>query len=172
MYEMQKDFSDVKKRIIFISCTKNKIWNICPNLKSVEAGSAYLGPDFVLSTHISQKLGGRIIIFSAKYGFLNPNDEIPGYYDVTFSRQNDPYISMEVLRNQAMQMELLHYKEVYILCSEPYHQRIKNIYAEFPVKFYNPILDFYTLKDVCYVLNKYNMSLTNSTSNPSELCRS
>ncbi|MDI9640496.1 hypothetical protein QM565_32885 [Geitlerinema splendidum] len=172
MYEVQKDFLDVKKRIVFISCTKNKIWNICPNLKSVEAGSAYLGPDFVLSNHIAQKLGGRIIIFSAKYGFLNPNDEIPGYYDVTFSRKNDPYISMEVLETQAMQMKLLHYKEIYILCSEPYHQRIKSIYAGLSVKLYNPILDCYNLKDMCYILNKCNISLTNSTIHPSELCRS
>ena len=78
---------------------------------------------------------------------------------------------MELLQTQAMQMKLLHYKEIYILCSEPYHQRIKSIYAGLSVKLYNPILDCYNLKDMCYTLNKCNISLTSSTIHPSELCR-
>ena len=47
-----------------VPCTKEKIWDYLPNIGSVLADCAYLGPEFVLSKRYMRNHADRIIIFS------------------------------------------------------------------------------------------------------------
>lgn len=148
-----------RNTLCYISCTKEKIWDIAPHLEGVQASCAYRNSDFILANNISEKLGGRIIIFSAKYGFLDPTDIIPGPYDITFSRKDDPVISMNDLHQQADQKKLLSYNDIHVFCSEPYHQRIKTIYNKEKIKIHNPILKASGFPEIYEILNTYNNTL-------------
>lgn len=145
--------------IVFIPCTKDKIWDKYPHLKNIEAVRAYNGKEFKLALKIAKKLANRIIIFSAKYGFMDLNEKIPDYYDVTFSRSNDPYISEEELKSQAQDKNLFSYHSAYVLCAKPYVKRIQSVYADKTISIISPTFDCINTDELCKKLGEFDQSL-------------
>jgi len=87
--------------LAIIPCSKEKIWDDAPQLGAVAAREAYCSPLYRLCLQHAEQHADRYVILSAKYGFLAPSDPIPGTYDVTFSRPDDPVVTDAVLRQQA-----------------------------------------------------------------------
>lgn len=145
----------MRRKLCFISCTKEKVWDSYPQIGGVEAGCAYTHPSFLLASRIAQKLEARVIIFSAKYGLLDPWDKITETYDVTFSRENDPCVSERELLRQADEKGLWSFQDVYLFCNAHYHQRIVHLYRELNVKIHNPLLGCESMEEECYRLNGY-----------------
>ncbi len=137
-----------------IPCTKNKIWEFVSNLGAVEAGCAYCGPEFLLSKRYVSKISNRVIILSAKYGFLDLWDIIPEFYDVTFSRAEDAYIDVSCLKKQACEKGLLNYKEITLIGNPDYQKRIYEVFSNFEIKINCPVKDLVQEEDICLKINQ------------------
>jgi len=59
-------------------------------------------------------------ILSAKYGFLFPDDIVPGPYEMTFCKPNTNPISLDVLRGQVIKKGLDRYSAVVVLGGRRY----------------------------------------------------
>jgi hypothetical protein len=65
-----------------------------------------LGWPFGVNRAHAEQAGGAWLALSAKYGFLRPDDLVPGPYDVTFKRKSSNPINVSPLRDQVAQMGL------------------------------------------------------------------
>lgn len=137
-----------------IPCTKNKIWDTLPNIGPTLAACAYSGPEFILAKQCVSKVADRIVIFSAKYGFLDLADTIPEFYDVTFSRKEDPYIDLSRLQQQAEQKGLLNYKHITAICNVHYQRRISAIFSYPEIMINFPVEGLMEEEEICLKLNK------------------
>tara|TARA_A100000171_G_C2131717_1_gene147208 strand:+ start:1749 stop:2153 length:405 start_codon:yes stop_codon:yes gene_type:complete len=117
-----------KNNLVFVPCTKGKIWDYFPSIGPQKASNVYTGPEFIFSVRLASEYADRIIIFSAKYGFLETDDYIDQTYDVTFDRKEDPCISVDDLKVQAVHKDLFHYEKITTFCGQLYN---KNLYAVF-----------------------------------------
>ena len=137
-----------------IPCSKNKIWEFVNNLGPVEAGCAYCGPEFLLSKQYVSKFSNRVVILSAKYGFLDLWDIIPEFYDVTFSRSEDAYIGVPCLKKQASEKDLLNYKEITLIGNVDYQERIYEVFFNSDIKIKCPVKDLTQEEDICLKINQ------------------
>jgi hypothetical protein len=113
-----------------IPCTKEKIWDIFPDMGSVLAENVYINPFHSLARTYIDFFTNHCVIFSAKYGFLRPHDLVPGFYDVTFDRPNDPYISVEMLKKQSLEKRLNNYRKIIAVCNSRYIAMIKKTFSK------------------------------------------
>ncbi|GGM16688.1 DUF6884 domain-containing protein [Deinococcus aerophilus] len=74
--------------LVIVPCGASKIWARQPDLGAVMAKDAYTGPPFVLHRQYAERFGDAWMILSAKYGFLAPDDFLPGPYEVTFKKRH------------------------------------------------------------------------------------
>ncbi len=88
------------KVLIIVPCGLSKIWDKNPNAGPTFAKDAYKGSPFKLNRQYAERFGTKWIILSAKYGFILPDYEIPGPYEVTFNRKSSNPVSREVLCTQ------------------------------------------------------------------------
>jgi hypothetical protein len=86
--------------LVIVPCGLSKIWDKNPNAGPTYAKDAYKGSPFKLNRQYAERFGTKWIILSAKYGFILPDFEIPGPYEVTFKRKSSDPVSGELLRKQ------------------------------------------------------------------------
>lgn len=144
--------------LAIIPCTKNKIWDDIPDLGPVYATCAYTGPEFVLAKALASKFADRIVILSAKYGFLDPWDRIPQTYDVTFSRPNDPFIGMDELKEQAKKKGLLEFSSITAIGNSHYQKRICEALSNPKTKIHLPADNVKSEEELCKTLVKLLMA--------------
>ena len=126
------------KRILgIIPCSKEKIWDVQPHLEAVQAQYAYRSAFHRYAKDFVKKNCSQYLIFSAKYGFLSPEDWIEGPYDVTFSRPNDPYISETELARQAQKLQ--GFTEIWVVCPRTYAQKVESACMPFSPHFHFPL---------------------------------
>lgn len=111
-----------------IPCSKEKIWDIEPKREAVPAKHAYRSAFHHYARLYTQKYCTHHIIFSAKYGLMEPDFLIEGPYDITFSRPEDPCISTEDLIQQAKKYG--GYSSIMILCPRAYAHKITPAFKE------------------------------------------
>jgi hypothetical protein len=71
---------------------------------------------------------GAYIILSAKYGFLWPNDLIPGDYNVTFKdRKTHPIVISEMVRS-AQSKGLYAYDQIVVVAGKNYVNMAKQVF--------------------------------------------
>lgn len=92
--------------LVIVPCGLSKIWDRNPNAGATRAKDAYKGSPFKLNRHYAECIGTKWIILSAKFGFIFPDFEIPGPYEVTFKRKSSAPVSYELLRKQVKNQEL------------------------------------------------------------------
>ena len=114
-------------QLAIVPCSKQKIWDIAPELGAVPAAQAYRSGFHRLAAAYAQQLTPHWLIFSAKYGLLLPEDLIPATYDVTFSRPCDPVVSMRKLRQQAA--DYADARQIVSLCPRLYGEKIEQAFA-------------------------------------------
>jgi hypothetical protein len=120
-----------------IPCSKEKIWDIEPHRRAVPAHQAYRSAFHHYARAYAQRYCSTHIIFSAKYGFMEPNFLIEGPYDITFSRPDDAYISTEELIEQAQNYRTV--TSIIILCPHAYAQKITLAFEETTIKLIFPL---------------------------------
>ena len=118
------------KILCIVSCGRRKIWDKYPGLGAVRARDAYTGPLVRLAVAYAEKYHPNSwVILSAKYGFLYPNELIPGPYDVSFKRRSPEVISIEELRRQVLSKGLEKYDAIMVLAGKTYVDVVRKVFA-------------------------------------------
>ena len=92
------------KTLCIIPCGKKKVWDKNPNAGSVEARSAYIGNFSIKCKKYAERFyPDSWCILSAKYGFVFPDDKIPGPYEVSFKDKKTHPINVDELLLQKEQ---------------------------------------------------------------------
>lgn len=113
------------RTLVVVPCGAKKIWAAHPDAGPVPVQDAYVGTPFKVNRGYAEAIGDDWVILSAKYGFLRPNDLIPGPYEVTFKRRSTGPVSVEVLRQQIGALGLSRYDRVIGLGGIEYRQALQ-----------------------------------------------
>jgi hypothetical protein len=114
--------SPVKGYLVVVSCGKDKIWRLRPNVGPTAAREAYASPVFKTSRSYAERFGERWLILSAKYGLVAPEFTIAENYNRSFY---DPdAISVHELRLQVTATQLAGFRTVGVLGSDIYWRRV------------------------------------------------
>jgi hypothetical protein len=108
-----------------VPCSKQKVWDITPNKKSVRADEAYRSKFHRLSLEYVRQRVDFSLILSAKYGLLELGSPIPGPYDVSFNAPEGRPISFEAIRRQWFSLPIAPTAEVMVLCPSAYAKIIE-----------------------------------------------
>ncbi len=90
-----------------IPCSLEKAWDL-PGVHGPRAARlAYRSPLFVAAQRLAAARAEQTLILSALHGLMADEHLVPGPYDVTFSRPEDPVVQPATLRRQAEALGLL-----------------------------------------------------------------
>lgn len=124
--------------ICIVPCGKMQIWDKNPNLGPTKAKYAYIGPFASKCREYAEKFYPESwCILSTKYGFLFPDDVVPGPYNVSFTDKKSNPISSEELRKQESAKKIDRYDHIIVVAGKDYTNMIKSIFTDKNV--YNPI---------------------------------
>lgn len=121
------------KTLVIIPCGKSKIWDRHPKKGPVLARFAYCSTLFKVNRAYAEKVGTDWIILSAKYGFIPPDFEVPGPYEVSFKLPDTNPISLSHLRKQVTRLP--YYDRIIGLGGAEYRERIEQAFAPLNVDF-------------------------------------
>lgn len=124
--------------LCIIQCSNKKIWDYYSDIGPVKARDAYVG----LFTKVAIKYAEKFhrnswVILSAKYGFLRPNDVVPGPYNVTFKKKSTNPIKIEELLRQAHEKGLYKYDMIIVLGGKDYVEVVEKVFQN--KKIINPL---------------------------------
>jgi hypothetical protein len=113
-----------------VSCGKRKIWDKHPNLGTQKARDVYTGTFSRKCQEYAKAFYPKSwCILSAKYGFVFPDDLIPGPYNVTFYKKETNPLSAEQLAQQAHQLHLDECDRIIVLGGQRYVKMIQQIFT-------------------------------------------
>ena len=117
------------RTLCIVPCGKKKIWDKNPDIGPQKAEDVYIGP-FATKCKEYAKLfyPTSWIILSAKYGFLFPNEFVPGPYDVSFNDKNTNPITILELKNQAEEKQLYKFEKIVALSGKNYIHIIQSVF--------------------------------------------
>jgi len=119
------------KTLCIVPCGKAKIWDKRPDAGPTPAKDVYTGPFATMCRRYALRFhSADWCIISAKYGFLQPDDRVPGRYEVTFNRKSTQPISVEDMVEQAKKTGLLSYDRVVCVAGSAYVDRCRRVFGE------------------------------------------
>jgi len=123
--------------LVIVPCSKRKIWIKQPNIGKVAAKDAYIGQYFRLCKQYAEKFSDRWMIFSGKYGVINPNMHIENYD----SRLIYKKIEKEFYQKIKKQLEdvLEEYRIIISLCGKDYSKILGDVIGSYRIKLYAPL---------------------------------
>lgn len=108
-------------RICIVPCGAKKIWDNNPKLGAVAAGKVYVGPFAKKCQEYAMRFyPGEWVILSAKYGFVRPEEVIPGPYNVSFNDPKTKPITVRDLARMAEAKGMMGVDEVIVLGGKNY----------------------------------------------------
>jgi len=126
------------KTLCIVPCGMRKIWKSNPTAGPTPAGEVYTG-SFArkCQEYASVFYPGAYVILSAKYGFLWPDDIIPGDYNVTFNDSKTHPIKISEMIESARSKGLYVYDQLVVVAGKHYVDTAKQV---FPGKqFHEPL---------------------------------
>ncbi len=120
--------------LVIVPCGKGKIWDKRPDQGPTRADEAYTGTPFKLNRRYAERFGDRWVVLSAKYGFVVPEFEILGPYDVSFKYQKTHPIDTQTLREQAEALRLNEYSLAIGLGGVEYRNAVTAAFDQFSVR--------------------------------------
>jgi len=140
------------KALCIIPCGNKKIWDKKPGLGPQKARNVYIGVFATKCKEYAERFyPSSWVILSAKYGFLFPEDIIPGPYNVSFNKKNTNPITVKELRIQAERKGLYEYEKIIVLGGKKYTQIVKDVFSGKEI--YTPLAD---CRGIGYMLSKLN----------------
>lgn len=117
------------KTLCIVPCGKRKIWDKFPDAGPQKARDVYIGP-YASKCIQYAKIFYPVswCILSAKYGFLMPENIIPGPYEVTFKKKNTNPIGKDELFDQVLKKGLDGYNEIIVLGGKVYCDIIDELF--------------------------------------------
>ncbi len=108
-----------------IPCSKEKAWDLPGEIGPRPARAAYRSPLFLAALDWADAHAEQVLIFSALHGLLRADvDVVPGPYDVTFSRPDDPVVSPERVSEQATALGLANLPQLLVALPDDYAARL------------------------------------------------
>jgi len=98
--------------LVIVPCGKSKIWDKHPDRGPISASDAYTSALFKLNRCYARRFGDAWVVLSAKYGLVKPEFEIPGPYEVAFTKPRTRPIEIEALCQQVDDLRLDRYSLV------------------------------------------------------------
>lgn len=120
--------------LVIVPCGQKKIWDQSPRTGLATAKDAYIGPPFGINKAFAKRFGDAWMILSAKYGFIEPDFEIPGPYNITFKKKQTGPISVGQLREQVRQQNLARFTTAIGLGGKEYREAIELAFAGLPTR--------------------------------------
>ncbi len=121
--------------LVIVPCGKAKIWDRYPTAAPTPAERAYVGAPFKVNSDYARRTSDAWMILSAKYGFLDPGDPIPGPYNVSFKDPRSRPIEIVTLRKQVEDRGLRRFDTVIGLGGKEYREVLRLSLAPKPVEF-------------------------------------
>ena len=119
------------KTLCIVSCGKKKIWDEKPDAGPTVAKYAYIGNFSKKCQEYAEKFYPKSwCILSAKYGFLFPDDIVPGHYNVSFNDKSTNPISQDELSNQIIEKELNKFDRIVVLGGRNYVNIIRAVFPQ------------------------------------------
>lgn len=115
--------------LVIVPCGSAKIWRKNPHAGPTPAYYAYTGPPFLLNRAYAERFADRWVILSAKYGFIRPNFEIPGPYNVTFKKKSTNPVHLDILRQQIQELRLDSFRLAVGLGGKEYRWAVEAAFA-------------------------------------------
>ena len=145
------------KVLWIISCGNRKIWDKNPNAGLTRARDVYIGPFAKKCKEYAEKFyPSSWCILSAKYGFLFPDDIVPGPYNVTFNDKRTNPISVEELSKQVKEKGLDRYEKILVLGGKKYVSMVRKVFSK--KKIYVPLEGY---KGIGYMMDRINKAIIN-----------
>ena len=143
--------------ICIVPCGSQKIWDKNPQNGPSKARYVYTGPFAGKCREYAEKFYPESwCILSAKYGFLFPDDVVPGPYNVSFNNKKSNPISLNELKTSISTKKLLKYNKIIVLGGKNYTKIIKAVFADKNV--YNPLSK---CKGIGFMMHELNDALKN-----------
>jgi|HubBroStandDraft_1064217.scaffolds.fasta_scaffold00726_15 hypothetical protein len=125
--------------LVMVACVGQKVWDDEPDADKFQpAGTAYTSPLFRKSREYAKRFGRAWVVFSAKYGFLHP-DELIEHYNVTFKMGGPDLVTVERLREQIAEKALNAFSGIIVLGGRPYVDRVRLGFAGHNVQILDPM---------------------------------
>jgi hypothetical protein len=120
--------------LVVVPCGKAKIWDRNVQAGPTAAADTYTGAPFTVNRKYAEQADGDWVILSAKHGFLQPADVVPGPYETTFKQRSTNPVGPAALREQVKQLELCRYDEVIGLGGKEYRAALEAAFEGTPVR--------------------------------------
>src|SRR5260370_33801740 len=118
----------LKMTLVIVPCGKSKIWDRKPGIGPTPARDAYTGNPFKLNREYAEVVGGKWIILSAKYGFIQPEFRIENY-NVTFNKKSSMPVSMSTLQAQIHANRLWDFDMIVVLGGKQYRTVVEKAFS-------------------------------------------
>jgi len=129
--ELQGKLNKPADELYIVSCTKRKIWDLDPNAsKYVRAKDAYKGEHFIKWLNSSKSKNTFWIIFSSKYGLIEPDHPIENY-DIHIMDKGaitDEMLLRQIMHYSFYNKKISDFKKIYFIGSPLYFEKIKNAF--------------------------------------------
>ncbi|QWH12416.1 hypothetical protein EXW38_14080 [Bacillus mycoides] len=118
------------KRLCIIPCGKKKIWDKYSDYGEAEVKDVYISPFGKACQVYATEFFENWVILSAKHGFLRPNDIVQENYDLAFDSKSNEIISIEQLKQQMVDKDLLQFEEIVLLAGKKHKKVVTKLYPE------------------------------------------
>jgi hypothetical protein len=119
------------KTLCIVPCGKRKIWDGEPEAGPTKARCVYIGRFATKCREYAEEFYPTSwCILSAKYGFLFPDDIVPGPYNVSFNSKSTNPISLSELSCQIIKKGLNTFDRIVVLGGGNYVNMIKAVFSQ------------------------------------------
>ncbi len=124
------------KTLVIVPCVKKKIWDKDPLAKSVKAEEAYISNYFNLCKHYAKRFSDKWIIFSGKFGILEPEEIFDNNYNTKLRPSEEFKIKVKKQMESIMSKRFTH---IISLCGVEYSNFLKEVLIEFGLTVNTPL---------------------------------
>jgi hypothetical protein len=147
--------SEKNDTVCIIPCGSKKIWDKEPQNGPTKAKYVYIGPFTTKCREYAEKFYPKSwCILSAKYGFLFPDDIVPGTYNVSFNNKKSNPITLDELKSSKSTQELDKYDNIVVLGGKNYTKMVNDIFTAKNV--YNPLSKY---KGIGFMMHELNEAI-------------
>lgn len=114
--------------LIIVPCGRGKVWDKTPDAGPTAAKDVYSSGYFTLNRSYAVHFGEAWVILSALYGFVSPDFQILGPYEVTFKRKSSGPVTTDILREQIQRQSLDRFHTVIGLGGREYRTAIEQAF--------------------------------------------
>ena len=119
------------KTLCIVPCGKKKIWEKNKKAGPTPARDVYIGAFAKICRDYAEIFFPKdYCILSAKYGFLRPDETIPGPYNVSFNDKSTKPITEDKLAEQVKEINLHRHKKIVVLGGKAYTEMVENAFPQ------------------------------------------